>query len=139
MKIGVLGSGIAGRVLATAFLKEGHSVMLGTRDLSKDDVVKWKNENNRGETGSFEDTAQFGEVVVLATAGSVTEDAIRLAGTKNFTNKVVIDATNPIAPAPPENGVLNYTVAQTAGLAPGIYYIHCANENETIIKTMVKH
>ena len=39
----------------------------------------------------------------------------------------------------PENGVLNYTVAQTAGLAPGIYYIHCTNENETIIKTMVKN
>jgi predicted dinucleotide-binding enzyme len=35
MKIGIIGSGIVGRVLASGFLKEGHSVMLGTRNISK--------------------------------------------------------------------------------------------------------
>jgi predicted dinucleotide-binding enzyme len=45
---------------------------------------------------------------VLATNGSVTETAIGLAGIANFKNKVVIDATNPIAAAPPENGVLKF-------------------------------
>jgi predicted dinucleotide-binding enzyme len=108
MKTGILGSGIVGRVLASAFLKEGHDVMLGTRDTSKDEVVKWKNENQNGKTGSFEETARFGEIIVLATMGSVTEDAIRMAGINNFSGKVVIDATNPIAPAPPENGVLKF-------------------------------
>ena len=108
MKTGILGSGIVGRVLASAFLKEGHDVMLGTRDTSKDEVVKWKNENPGGKTGSFEETAKFAELVVLATGGSVTEDALRLAGTDNFSGKVVIDATNPIAPSPPENGVLKF-------------------------------
>jgi hypothetical protein len=39
----------------------------------------------------------------------------------------------------PENGVLNYTVAQSASLSPGVYYIHCTNENETVIKTMLKN
>ena len=108
MKVGIIGSGIVGRVLATAFLKENHQVMLGTRDISKDEVVKWKNENTGGATGTFEETASFGDLLVLATAGSVTESAIRLAGEKNFSNKVVIDATNPIAAAPPENGVLKF-------------------------------
>ena len=108
MKTGILGSGIVGRVLATAFLKEGHDVMIGTRDVSKDEVVKWKNENAGGQTGSFEETAAFGEIVVLATAGSVTEDAIQLAGIRNFKGKIVIDATNPISAAPPENGVLKF-------------------------------
>lgn len=108
MRTGILGSGIVGRVLASAFLKEGHEVMLGTRDTSKDEVVKWKDENPAGKTGVFDETAKFGELLVLAMGGSVAEDAIRLAGVANFKNKTVIDATNPIAAAPPDNGVLKF-------------------------------
>ncbi len=108
MKIGILGSGIVGRVLATAFLKEGYEVMLGTRDISKAEVVKWKAENPRGQTGTFSETAAWGEWLVLAMSGLVAEDAIRLAGTGNFSGKIVIDATNPIAAAPPDNGVLHF-------------------------------
>ena len=108
MKIGILGSGVVGQVLATGFLKEGHTVMLGTRNTSKDEVVKWKTVNASGQTGSFEETARFGELLVLATGGSVTADAIKLAGSEHFANKVVIDATNPIAAAPPVNGVLKF-------------------------------
>jgi 8-hydroxy-5-deazaflavin:NADPH oxidoreductase len=108
MKIGVIGSGQVGRVLASAFLKEGHSVMLGTRNVSKEEVIKWKNENAGGATGNFEDTAKFGELLVVATSGEATEEAIRLAGIPHFSNKVVIDTTNPIAKAPPENGVLKF-------------------------------
>ena len=108
MKIGIIGSGLVGRVLASAFLKEGYDVMLGTRNTFKQEVVNWKNENLSGKTGSFNETTEFGELLVLATGGNVTEEAIRLAGFANFKNKVVIDATNPIAAAPPENGVLKF-------------------------------
>lgn len=108
MQIGIVGSGIVGRVLASAFMKEGHEVMLGTRNTSKEEVVKWKNENAGAETGNFSEAAKFGELLVLATGGTVTENAIKLAGTENFRNKTVIDATNPIAAAPPENGVLKF-------------------------------
>ena len=108
MKIGIIGSGIVGRVLATGFLKEGHEVMLGTRNISKEDVVKWKSENKTGLLGSFQETAQFGELIVLAVGGLVAEDAIDLAGKEHFSNKVLIDATNPIAAVPPENGVLKF-------------------------------
>lgn len=108
MKIGIIGSGIVGRVLASAFLKEGNEVMLGTRDVSKPDVIKWKEENANGQTGSFKDVASFAEIIVLATGGSVTADAINLAGKENFSGKIVIDATNPIAAAPPVNGVLKF-------------------------------
>ena len=108
MKVGIIGSGNVGRVLATGFLKEGHQVMLGTRNISKDDVVKWKKENTNGLLGSFQETAQFGEVIVLAVSGLVTEDAINLAGKEHFSNKVIIDTTNPIAAVPPENGVIRY-------------------------------
>ena len=108
MKVGIIGSGNVGRVLATGFLSEGHQVMLGTRNTSKEDVVKWKNENKNGLLGSFQETAQFGEVIVLAVSGLVTEDAINLAGKEHLSNKVIIDTTNPIAAVPPENGVIRY-------------------------------
>ena len=108
MKIGIIGSGIVGRVLATGFLKEGHQVMLGTRNISKEEVLKWKNENQHGSLGSFQDAAQFGEIIVLAVSGLVVEDAINLAGKVHLSNKVIIDATNPIATVPPDNGVLKF-------------------------------
>ena len=108
LKIGVLGSGDVGRVLASAFLKEGHPVMLGTRDPSKDQVIKWKNNNVGAETGTFEQTAAFGDIIVLAAAGSVSLSVIELAGKKNFDGKLVIDTTNPIAPEPPVKGVLKF-------------------------------
>lgn len=108
MKVGIIGSGIVGRVLATGFLKEGHEVMLGTRNINKEEVLKWKNENAGGLLGSFQETAQFGEIIVLAVSGLVVEDAINLAGKEHFSNKIVIDATNPIAAVPPENGILKF-------------------------------
>jgi 8-hydroxy-5-deazaflavin:NADPH oxidoreductase len=108
MKIGIIGSGIVGRVLATAFLEEGHQVMLGTRNPSKAEVLKWKKENANGQAGTFTETAKFGELLVIATGGTITEEAIKLAGIDHFSNKTVIDATNPIAAAPPVNGVLKY-------------------------------
>lgn len=108
MKIGMIGSGIVGRVLGTAFLKEGHEVMLGTRDVNKEEVLKWKTENRGARTGSFFQTAGFGEIIVLAISGLAAKDVIDLAGTEHFKDKVVIDATNPIANAAPENGVLRF-------------------------------
>ena len=108
MKIGIIGSGIVGRVLGNAFLQEGHQVMLGTRNTLKDEVVNFLKENPASTAGSFEETAIFGDIIVLATAGNVTESAIALAGLDNFSYKTVIDTTNPIADKPPLHGVLSF-------------------------------
>lgn len=108
MKIGIIGSGIVGQVLANAFHQEGHQVQLGTRNTEKEEVLKFKAANPAIATGSFAATAEFGELLVLATGGLVTEEAIKLAGAANFSGKTVIDATNPIAAAPPVNGVLQF-------------------------------
>lgn len=108
MKIGIIGSGTVGQVLAKAFSDEGNEVMLGTRNVEKPEVVKFKADNPSIATGNFEKTATFGELLVLATGGAVTEEAIKLAGASNFSGKIVIDTTNPIAKEPPVNGVLKY-------------------------------
>lgn len=109
MKIGIIGSGDVGRVLGKAFIAEGHQVMLGTRNINKESVEKWLAENPKATAGSFTETAKFGDVIVLATSGDITEQVVKSAGISNFENKVVIDATNPIDHSkPPVNGVLPY-------------------------------
>jgi len=45
---------------------------------------------------------------VLAVKGTAAAEALRAAGAANLAGKVVIDATNPIADAPPVNGVLKF-------------------------------
>jgi predicted dinucleotide-binding enzyme len=108
MKVGILGSAAVGQALGKGFLSEGNEVMIGTRDVSKDSLVRWQKENPTAKLGSFADTAKFGELIVLAVSGDVAEKVIELAGKENLSNKVVIDTTNPIAKAPPENGVLKF-------------------------------
>jgi predicted dinucleotide-binding enzyme len=97
-----------GQVLAAGFLKHGHPAMLGTRDPKKPDVQKWVAETMGSKAGTFAETAKFGELIVLATAGKVAENAVELAGVANLAGKTIIDACNPIADAPPVNGVLKF-------------------------------
>ena len=109
MNIGILGSGIVGRVLASGFLKEGHQVMLGTRDVKKEEVQKWLSQNAGAKAGPFAETAAFGELIVLAVAGEAAADVISSCGHGNFSGKIVIDTTNPIDHTkPPVNGVLSF-------------------------------
>jgi predicted dinucleotide-binding enzyme len=106
MKIGILGSGDVAKALAGGFLKHGHEVMLGTRTPGR--LAEWSKQNPKGRTGSFTDVAKFAELAVLAVKGTVAAEAVRGAGAANFAGKPVIDATNPIADAPPVNGVLKF-------------------------------
>ena len=106
MKIGVIGSGDVAKTLGGGFLKHGHEVAMGTRDPAK--LADWGKAHPRSRIGTFAEAAKFGQVVVLAVKGTVAADALRLAGAANLAGKTVIDATNPIADAPPTNGVLSY-------------------------------
>jgi len=116
MNIGILGSGAVGRVLARAFTAEGHTVMLGTRTTSRPDLALLVQENPGTRLGSFGEAAAFGELLVLAVAGAAAEPVIAMAGTANFRNKILIDTTNPIAAAPPQNGVLSFFTSPNESL-----------------------
>ncbi len=104
MRIGILGSGDVGRTLGSAFAACGHEVKLGSRDAGNPKVREWVSKAGaHGRGGTFADAAKFGEVIVLATLWSGTENALKLAGPDHFAGKVVIDATNPLdfTTAPP--------------------------------------
>jgi len=103
-KIAVLGSGVVGQVLADGFLKKGDEVMRGSREPGK--LADWAGASG-GRTGTFAEAA-FGEIVVLAVKGGAAAAVLDGAGAANLDGKVVIDATNPIADAPPVNGVISF-------------------------------
>jgi hypothetical protein len=97
MKIGILGSGDVAQALGSGFVKHGHDVMIGSRAPGSDKLRGWKEAvGSKGHTGTSEEAAKYGEMVVLATLGSGAEPAIESAGPQNFDGKVVIDVTNPL-------------------------------------------
>ncbi len=106
MKVGILGSGIVARTLATGMLEHGHGVMLGTRDRSK--LGEWLAANATGRVGTVAEAAGFGELIVLAVKGAAAADVLEAAGVANLAGKTVVDTTNPIADAPPSHGVLKF-------------------------------
>jgi predicted dinucleotide-binding enzyme len=72
--------------------------------------------NGKAKVGAFDDAAQFGEILVLATKGIAAEAALKATGMGNLTGKTVIDTTNPIADVPPVNGVWQLFTSQTESL-----------------------
>ena len=116
MKVGIIGSGDVAKSLGTGFLELGHEVKLGSRTPESEGLVAWKKMSGaRASTGTVADAAAFGELLVLATHGVENENAIRLAGPKNFSGKVVIDTTNPLSFTPDHRPVLAYGWSDSAG------------------------
>jgi 8-hydroxy-5-deazaflavin:NADPH oxidoreductase len=106
-KIGIIGSGAVGQALANGFLKYGYEVLVGSREPEK--LAQWKaGAGEKGSIGTFVDAATFGEILVLAAKGNGAKEALTLSGKNNLKGKIIIDATNPIAELPPENGVLRF-------------------------------
>jgi predicted dinucleotide-binding enzyme len=101
MKVGILGSGDVAQKLGAGFIATGHVVRLGSRDPRSAKLSAWTAaQGTSASTGTFEDAARFGELVVVATLWTGTESALKLAGPGNLAGKTVIDATNPLAFAP---------------------------------------
>jgi 8-hydroxy-5-deazaflavin:NADPH oxidoreductase len=96
-RVGVLGSGEVGRRLAAGFGNRGHEVMIGSRDPDQAELREWLAGDGAGVTaGTFRQAAEHGELLVLAVLGNAAEQAIAEAGPENFSDKVVIDAMNPL-------------------------------------------
>ena len=101
MKVGILGSGNVGRTLGTALIARGEDVMIGTRSPeapgADTPLGKWlAGTDQKGRVASFPDTAAHGEVVINATAGTASLDALALAGRGNLRGKILIDVANPL-------------------------------------------
>lgn len=122
MKVGILGSGDVAKTLGAGFLKHGHAVMLGTREIEK--LVEWQSKHPGAKIGSFAEAAAFGEVLVLAVKGEAALDVLHLAGSEALAGKIMLDTTNPIAAAPPVNGVLKFFTSLDESLMERLQKAH---------------
>jgi 8-hydroxy-5-deazaflavin:NADPH oxidoreductase len=108
MKISIIGTGSVGQTIAAKFVELGHDVMIGTRNVSeklastaKDSYGnppfgEWHKSNKKVLLGTFSETAAFGEIVINATHGGSSLDALKLAGANKLAGKVLIDIANPL-------------------------------------------
>lgn len=112
MKIGILGTGDVGQALGRGLVSLGHEVKLGSREAGNGKAMAWVSKNGtRASAGTFAEAAASGELVMLATTWSGTENALRLAGEKNLAGRVVVDVTNPLVftPNAPPSLALGHT------------------------------
>lgn len=124
LRVGVIGSGQVGRALAAGFAAHGHEVTIGTRTPEDNDELQaWAAQHDNVAIGHFAAAAEAGEIVVLATRGTAVEQAIQTAGAEHFAGKVVIDATNPLAPDPATGG-------------PGLAVGHTDSGGETVQRAL---
>lgn len=97
MKIGIIGSGDVGKALGRGFTKYGHEVMMGSRTPSSEKIKNWlKQAGTKASSGTFEETAEYGHIIVLAVLWSGCKNALDLAGPEHFKDKIVLDVTNPL-------------------------------------------
>lgn len=129
--MGIIGSGQVGITLANGFHKHGYTVMIGTNDPEKHPSIQEKT-NGKVSIGSFADVANFSDTLILAVKGTAAEEAIQIAGIDLLKDKIVLDATNPIAEAPPVNGVIPFFTSldeslmeRLQNLAPETKFVKC--------------
>jgi predicted dinucleotide-binding enzyme len=108
VRLGILGTGTVGKTIAARLASLEHEVMVGTRNpeettsRTKPDPYgnppfsAWQEEHPEVKLGTFAQAAAHGEMIVNATAGAVSLEALEQAGEDNLSGKVLIDVSNPL-------------------------------------------
>ncbi len=96
-KIGVLGTGNVGQTLSRRIAGLGYDVMVGARSRDSESLAAFADMTGV-LTGSFADAAAFGDLVVNATNGQRSLDALDLAGADNLAGKPLLDVSNDLEP-----------------------------------------
>jgi predicted dinucleotide-binding enzyme len=104
--------------------------MMGTRNVAEKlaSVLKdgygnppfseWHNLNSKVKLGTFAESAASGELVINATHGGSSIEALKLADSKNLAGKVLIDIANP----------LDFSKGMPPSLLPGLNNINSLGE-----------
>jgi predicted dinucleotide-binding enzyme len=108
MKIAVFGTGAVGQTLAEKLAMLGHDVTIGTRDVKRSLDTKgtdrygrpafgqWISGHSDIKVASFADAAASGELIINATNGMGSLNALEHAGHDHLKNKILLDVSNPL-------------------------------------------
>ena len=108
MKISILGTGMVGQSVATKMNALGHKVTMGTRN--PEETLKnekanamtgvifsdWHKENPNVKLERFSDVARNADLLINATSGLASLQALNLVGKNNLDGKILIDIANPL-------------------------------------------
>ena len=132
MRIAVLGTGVVGSAIGTRLVQTGHEVRMGSRTAGNDKALAWvATAGAAASAGTFADAAAYGEVVVNATGGLVSLDALTAAGAVNLAGKVLLDISNPLD----FSGGFPPSVVQPDGRSVG-EQIQAAFPDARVVKTL---
>ncbi|MEP7055662.1 MAG: NAD(P)-binding domain-containing protein [Actinomycetota bacterium] len=104
MRIAVLGTGTVGSTIGSKLVSLGHDVVMGSRTADNPKAAAWIATclTDAAATGgtagaaAYADAAAGAELIVNATAGTGSLDALRAAGAVNLAGKVLLDISNPL-------------------------------------------
>jgi predicted dinucleotide-binding enzyme len=130
MKIGIIGTGAVGQTIASRLVELGHDVTIGTRNVSeklasvsKDNYgnppfSEWHKSNSKVKLDTFANAASIGEIIINASSGGKSLEALKLAQAKNLAGKILIDIANP----------LDFSRGMPPSLLPGLNNTHSLGE-----------
>ena len=108
MKIIILGTGMVGQTLATRLSLLGHEITLGTRNtellvmretpnpMTGLSFVDWYRENSDVKLMKFGDSVSKADLIVSATQGSASIEALQQIGEDQLKGKIILDIANPL-------------------------------------------
>lgn len=126
MKIGIIGGGSVGQTLGAKLIANGHDVVIGIRNASQAELDKdrqmaetltaWRKKTG-GKVGIFADAAKHGELLINATSGGASLEALNQAGAANLKGKILIDIANPLdfSKGMPPAVITKYTQGTSVG------------------------
>ncbi|OJJ22226.1 NADP oxidoreductase [marine bacterium AO1-C] len=109
MKIGILGTGMVGQIIAAKLESLQHEVWVGTRDVAKTlaktendaygnpPFATWHQDHPEVKLTTFADaTAQSEGLVLNCTSGQVSLSVLQMVGEDLLNDKILVDIANPL-------------------------------------------
>lgn len=126
MKIGVLGTGEVGQVMARRLAADGHDVLMGARSATNANAAAFARDTGAG-AGTFAQAILHGEWILVCVDGSYTVETLNAAGRAALDGKLVIDMSNLPVPDPSESGSLGLSVQSAFPNALVVKTLNCVS------------
>ena len=108
MKIGVFGTSMVGQAISRKLAELSHDIVVGTRDVSNTlaktepspyggpSFSVWLTQNPGVKVRTFAEAASHAEIIINATNGMGSLEALQQAGEANLNGKILMDIANPL-------------------------------------------
>lgn len=94
-KIAIIGAGTMANILTQYFIKAGHIVQIGTREIQK--AIQLADKIGQGvQGGTIDEAIKHGDIIFFAVPYLQIQDTVKQTG--QLPGKIVVDISNPLKP-----------------------------------------